>query len=485
MTEATKDEAIVSENGGPLGSRTSSLIFILLLLIPIISTILFGAVDPPAIGLLAASSAFVFILWLSTVWGTSTFLFSRDPLQFPLLGLILIAVIQLLPLGGETVSAELAQLAPASSLSIDPFSTRMFLVRVAAVFIFFAAALTFISNGPRIRKTVITIVIFGALMAFFGILQRLAAPEAIYGLRPTPQAIPFGSFVNQHHFAAFMEMTCGMTLGLVLGKGVKRDKKLLLWMAVIVMALAVFFTGSRGGVLSLAATVVTAAAASLIFRSAGLDHGELDAGDILSGKVKALIGAAAVGLILVGLVGFLGAGEGLLRGVDPNATADATSGRLHFWAVALKIFLANPVFGVGFDAFGAAFTRFDTWNGTFRLEQAHNDYLQMLADGGILGFACIAAFVVLFFKRVLGSIAKVEDRFERSAAIGALAGCVGILVHNLVDFPLRTTSNSYFFMLLVVIATYGGSAVHRSRHRSHDANGPERSHPFSRTGRRS
>ena len=47
-------------------------------------------------------------------------------------------------------------------------------------------------------------------MAFFGILQRLAHPEGIYGFRETPQAIPFGPFVNQHHFAAFMEMTSGV-----------------------------------------------------------------------------------------------------------------------------------------------------------------------------------------------------------------------------------------------------------------------------------
>jgi O-antigen ligase len=126
---------------------------------------------------------------------------------------------------------------------------------------------------------------------------------------------------------------------------------------------------------------------------------------------------------------------------------------MHFWSIALKIFLEHPILGAGFDAFGVAFTRFDTWNGRFRVEQAHNDYLQMLADGGILAFAAVAAFVFLLFKRGVGVIARSTSPGRRTVAIGALAGCFGILVHSLFDFPLRTASNSYFFLLLAALAT--------------------------------
>ena len=117
----------------------------------------------------------------------------------------------------------------------------------------------------------------------------------------------------------------------------------------------------------------------------------------------------------------------------------------------MKIFLDNPLIGAGFDAFGVAFTRFDTWNGYFRVEQAHNDYLQILADGGILAFACVAAFIFLLFRRGLEVIRTSTNAGRRSVAIGALAGCFGILVHSFFDFPLRTAGNAYFFVLVIAL----------------------------------
>ena len=170
-------------------------------------------------------------------------------------------------------------------------------------------------------------------------------------------------------------------------------------------------------------------------------------------KLAAVAGAVAIVLVFLGLIAFLGAGEGLLRGIGGDPGSDPTSGRLHFWAIALKIFGANPILGAGLDAFGAAFPKYDTWNGMFRIEQAHNDYLQMLADAGILGFACLVAFVVLFFRTGLRSILRMQHRFDRSAAIGAMAGCFGILIHSFVDFPLRTPANSLVFVLLLVVLT--------------------------------
>ncbi len=97
--------------------------------------------------------------------------------------------------------------------SMDPTATYFFELRLVVLLTFFAGYLTFIDSDARLRRAVNFIVIFSAGMAFYGILQRLASPVGIYGLRQTPQSIPFGPFVNQHHFAAFMEMAGGLTLG--------------------------------------------------------------------------------------------------------------------------------------------------------------------------------------------------------------------------------------------------------------------------------
>jgi O-antigen ligase len=133
--------------------------------------------------------------------------------------------------------------------------------------------------------------------------------------------------------------------------------------------------------------------------------------------------------------------------------ADISTGRIQFWTIALQIFAAHPILGSGLDTYGVAYTFYDPQSGFFRVEQAHNDYLQTLSDGGILGFACVAAFVVLLFRNGIRTIKRSSDALGRSIALGSLAGCFGIAIHSFFDFPLRTPSNALFFLLLVVLAT--------------------------------
>jgi O-antigen ligase len=140
---------------------------------------------------------------------------------------------------------------------------------------------------------------------------------------------------------------------------------------------------------------------------------------------------------------------------------------MEFWQTALRIFLNHPIIGVGLDAFGAAYSIYDTSSGAFRIEQAHNDYLQILADAGILGFASVAGFIFLLIKDGTTRIRESSAGFRRGAAIGALAGCVGILAHSFFDFPLRTPANAFIFLMLAAIATVSipEEKSHRSRRR--------------------
>ena len=433
----------------PESSRTSSVIFFLLCATLVFSVVAYGAVDVWALGALSLISGIIAILWLGESFFKKEFYYSPNLLIVPLLGLIGIGLVQLLPLRSDVANGLLAA-PPVNSLSLNPYATRLFIVQLIVYFIFFAAALTFVNTQKRLRNIVLLTVIFGAAMAFFGILQRLASPESgIYGLRPTPHAIPFASFVNQHHFAAFMNMTLGLTLGILFGKAAKKDKNLLLIIAAFLMGIALILTGSRGALISLIG-VLGFLVAPRFFGKNSADDGETVHNQ---SRFYILMGALALIVGLFGAVFLLGEDQSLVRGVGLQANqADLTNGRIHFWTVALKIFFDYPILGAGLNAFGVAFTRYDTWNGVYRVEQAHNDYLQTLADTGIIGFACIAAFIYLLFKYALAVIKSSPSVFRRSVAHGALAGCFGILIHSLFDFPLRTPSNALFFLILTTIA---------------------------------
>jgi O-antigen ligase len=87
-----------------------------------------------------------------------------------------------------------------------------------------------------------------------------------------------------------------------------------------------------------------------------------------------------------------------------------------------------------------------------RVEQAHNDYLQVIADAGIIGLILGAFFLFQLF-RTGWKNSKTHDRFKRGIIVGAMAGCFGVLVHSLFDFVLHITAVSLMFLFLVGLIT--------------------------------
>ena len=282
-------------------------------------------------------------------------------------------------------------------------------------------------------------------MAFFAIIQRLANLEGLYGVRVLNQAEGFGSFVNQHHFAALMEMTVSLAVGILLSKTLKKEQTLLLIFSAVLMSIAVFFTGSRGGMLSFFGIGVFFLLTFFLNKNKNLNQS----------KLPIIATILVVICVIIGSTFFLGADSSMVRsvGLSEMTQADFSSGRLDFWKIAIQIFLNNPILGAGFDSFAIVMSKYDTWNGTFRIEQAHNDYLQVLAEAGLLGLLCIVTFIYITFKQGFKNIKANENQLTSGVALGALAGCLGIFIHSFFDFPLRTPSNTLIFLILVTLAT--------------------------------
>ena len=228
-------------------------LFVLILALPMASAIAYGSVDSAALGILAILTVLMAVFWAADAFKTAALRYPVDAALWPIIALTVIGLVQVLPLGGST-------------LSLEPYNTRFFVIKAVCYLIFFAAALTFVDDRGRVRKTVFAVILFGAALAFFGILQKLSHAEAIYGLRETKQAIPFGPFVNQHHFAGFMEMTFGLAIAMLMTNAVKADRRWLLAIAAVVMGVAVVMTSSRGGLLSFLAVFGFVAAWSLFGR---------------------------------------------------------------------------------------------------------------------------------------------------------------------------------------------------------------------------
>lgn len=449
--EIEKSESTVAlEVTAAKPSKLSAAAFTALVVIPMICTVIYGAVDPWALGLQLLLGTVVLLIWTTDSFFNGEFRFSKNPIQVPLAGLLAVGIVQLLPLGGPGGDLTVPQ-GLSSAISFDPFATKFAIVQLLSYLVFLSAALVFIDSPKRLKVAVASLLIFTSVMAFFGILQFLAKPEAIYGLRPTPQAEPFSAYVNKHHFAALMEMTFGIALSLLVGRSTERDKRFLLAVVLVMSGIACILTGSRGGLLSLFAVTMFVLIAHFLLARKRRDRSER--GSVFSKTFSMIFIALAVAVVLVGSVLLLGGDSSLIRGIGFSGQEDASSGRLHFWSVAWQIFKSHSLIGVGLDSFGVAFTKYDSWSGVFRIEQAHNEYLQILAEAGVVGFACVVGFVALLVRKSLRRIAMTSDLFSGGLAVGALAGIFGVLLHSCFDFPLRTPSNGYFFILLAVFAT--------------------------------
>jgi O-antigen ligase len=428
--------------------------FLVICVAIVMSALAYGTVHYWALGLFNLGGLTILILWVADGLRLGNFRVSRNLLQLPLLGVVLLGVVQMLPLrdgsGGFL-----------RTLSFDPYSTKLVVVQLATLLVYFAATLVFVDTPHRLHVLVRTIMIFGFLLAIFGLTQSFTSPTKVYWMRELNQSTAFGPFINRHHFAGYMELTIALPLGLLLAGAIDKQKWLLYLFLAGLMGVALVMTASRGGIISLVAEIVFLVIVTAIWRK----HGERRrVGSRLKG-IATRVGLATA--LIVGLflgVMLLGGEFSLNRFIDSVNTDDPTTGRAHFWSVTLDMIKANPVLGTGLGAFGVMYTRYDSRNGLFRLEQAHNDYLQVFSDAGVVGGALALAFVVLLFYR--GFVrARSRDNFRRGVALAALGGCFGVLVHSFFDFTLHTTSNALLFLVLAALATLNGRVEDAPRRR--------------------
>src|SRR4029078_7861930 len=158
------------------------------------------------------------------------------------------------------------------SLSFDPYSTRLVLVQISTLFIYFAATLVFIDTPHRLQVIVRMIMIFGLLLAIFGLTQSIASHNKVYWVRELSQSTAFGPFINRHHFAGYMELTIALPLGLLFAGGVAREKMLLYLFVAGLMGIALVMTTSRAGIISLVAEIFFLGVVTAIWRTQKDQH---------------------------------------------------------------------------------------------------------------------------------------------------------------------------------------------------------------------
>lgn len=428
----------------------SRLAFLTICVAIALTTLAYGTVHNWALAIFAFSAVLLVCFWALDGFIIRSALLPVNPLQWPVLGMIVLGLFQLLPL--RTYDTAGVTVPGVHSLSLDPYATRMVIVMVAGLLIYFMATTMFVDTPRRLKTLVRTITIFGFVLAIFGLTQSFTSDGSrVYWFRQLSQSTAFGPFINRHHFAGYMELAVAMPLALLLSGALETYKRPLYAFAAVVMAMSLMATNSRGGIISLGAEIFVLLVAASFEWGGRKRKSERRERRVRAALVRLGL-AGAVVIVLIGGALLISGPEVFTRFLGSPIAEDPTTGRAHFWSVTLDVIKAYPVVGSGLGSFGAIYPRYDTRNGIYRLEQAHNDYLQTLSDAGLIGAVLGVAFIVILFRRGVAR-RETHDPFRRAVTTGALAGCFAVLVHSFFDFTLHTTANALLFLILAAIAT--------------------------------
>jgi hypothetical protein len=350
MTTSLSNEetsVVVAEAPAPLAPRTSAershrirhtlasrFAFLVICVAIVLSALAYGTVHYWALGLFNLGGLTILLLWVIDSWNLGTVRISRNLLQLPLLGALVLGLVQLLPLR-QLSSGGATAIGLVNTLSLDPNSTRLVLVQMATLLIYFAATLVFVDTPHRLQLLVRTITVFGFLLAILGLSQSFTSPTKVYWFRELNQSTAFGPFINRHHFAGYMELTIALPLGLLFAGAVDKEKRIIYLFVAGLMGVALVMTASRGGIISLVAEIFFLMIVTAIWRKPSERRRKK------THRFRYLLGRLGMtGALLVALflgVVLLGGEFSINRFIDSVNTSDPTTGRAHFWSVTLDI----------------------------------------------------------------------------------------------------------------------------------------------------
>jgi O-antigen ligase len=309
----------------------------------------------------------------------------------------------------------------------------------------------------RMRQLAAAIAAIGTVLALLALWQRAASPGVIFGVWvPIQRGDPFGPFVNKNHFAGWMLMAQPLTLGLAMALAVRGRRRgpardwadriarlagrhysaaMLASVAAFVMSISLLFAMSRSAIASI---IAASTVMFMLTRRTLSSRMQVIAVLSIAGFTIAVLAWVGIGAVAAKF-------EALSDGVSYAA-------RSTIWRDTWRMALDAPLTGVGIRAYTIASILYQTGMPEFHVGAAHSDWLQLIAEGGILVGApaavLIGALVVEAHRRFR------EHRLDRDFGstfwirAGAATGIIAIALQSLVEFSLQMPGNTVLFAVM-------------------------------------
>jgi O-antigen ligase len=341
-------------------------------------------------------------------------------------------------------------------ISIAPLDT------LAAVGILLSAIVMFwtcrqVCEQGGTGRVVRAIAFIGLAASVAAIVQRAQSIDLLYGVwQPRDAgARPYGPFVNRNHLATWIIMACPLVFGYLLARAPRQQTphhfsqrivnavqhlgtmRIWLVVAVCIMTLAVLLSASRSGLIGL---MCAFAISAMLTRNR----------KTLAVRRWVMLQLALLALVVLWFANY----DVLLRRLEETMTRTQSGrGRTAIWRDTLRLVEDFPATGTGAGTFGKAINVYQTAEPGYAIDQAHNHYLQLMAEGGawlLLPWALAAGLFLVLANHSL----KQDLSSNYLIKAGACAGIAGVLVQSVWETGLTMPANAMLFAVLAAIATY-------------------------------
>jgi O-antigen ligase len=369
--------------------------------------------------------------------------------------MLLLPLVQMVPLppsvwtalpGREIVASAFAvagQPLPWLGISLDPAATwRAFAGLLPPLALFLAVAELDHLARRSLSVLLIGLGIASVLIGLAQLMQGPASPLRFYPVTNTGDSVGF--FANRNHYAALLYCLIPLSAAWVVGFLFDRRPERIFGIVVCALIYALFILGlgmarSRAGIF----LAIVAALASL-FVAANNEPRFARRG------LFVVVAATVLGIILVVHYAFFQ----LLSRLDDDVLADY---RFAIGSTTWEAVKAFQPFGSGFGTFENVYRIFERPQALLPayVNQAHDDWLQLWLEGGWPALAILAGFLVWFARAAIRAWRSPVDEgraLDRALAQAGSVAATLVLVHSVMDYPLRTTAMmSVFAMCLALL----------------------------------
>ncbi len=454
--------------------RLETIIFLLYLFLIIFSPLAFGTVEPWSLGIMSIFSILALILYVyKCIKNNNRFLYGIPGIT-PLLLLSAYIFIQFVPLPSgiiRFISPETYHLYRETvlvsnpdawiSISINKKATLMEFFRIVSYISFYILSVQLLTKKESFSKTLTVVIVFISMLSFIAIIQQLISNNKIFWFRELTQGgTPFGPYVNRNHYACLMEMMFPLVVSMLLFYKPHIPEKsfrqkineifslektniyLLLGFSSILIATSIFLTLSRSGIISICLSMIFF---GLLFILKNVSRRRAFIIIILS-------------ILIILSVGWFG-WDPILERFEKifNQQGDIADLRLKIWEDSKNIVRDFPITGTGFGSFISIYQKYRTIPGDKVVDHAHNDYIELFVDGGLIAILLSFWFIFSIFYKSYVVFRKRREVYSLYLYIGSISGIIAILIHSVTDFNMHIGANGlYFFLLssLVVSASH-------------------------------